>query len=186
MKPQVSFSLNFASLFNVLRDRSSVLSSQNFIWFLQKEPTFGCSGEISPNLHFDRLLLLKLYKISVKKVHRSYVSWHCIVVENLNNNQCFVSKMTRVWWILIGALNKKFKKFALWLAPVVQVYNVWPKKYRGVTFHNTDESCKIWRKTELWFGKWHDEFGKFSSEHLKVSKLVLSWDPFVQIRKCIS
>ena len=60
------------------------------------------------------------------------------------------------------------------------------KKYRGVIFHDTEESCKIWRKTDLWFGKWHEEFGKFSSEHLKVSKLVLSWDPFVQSRKCMS
>ena len=60
------------------------------------------------------------------------------------------------------------------------------KKYRGVIFHDTEESCKIWRKTDLWFGKWHEEFGKFSSEHLKVSKLVFSWDPFVQSRKCTS
>ena len=43
------------------------------------------------------------------------------------------------------------------------------KKYRGVMFHYTEESCKIWRKPDFWFGKWHEEFGKFSSEHLKVS-----------------
>ena len=30
------------------------------------------------------------------------------------------------------------------------------------------------------------KFGKFSAEHLKVSKLVLSWDYFVQSRKCMS
>ena len=29
----------------------------------------------------------------------------------------------------------------------------------------------------------HEKFGKFSSEHLKMSKLELSWDPFVQSRK---
>ena len=60
------------------------------------------------------------------------------------------------------------------------------KKYRGVIFHDTEESCKIWRKTDLWFGKWHEKFGKFSPEHLKVSKLGLWWDPFVQSRKCMS
>ena len=60
------------------------------------------------------------------------------------------------------------------------------KKYRGVIFHNTEESCKIWRKTDLRFGKWYEEFGKCSSEHLKVPKLVLSWDPFVQSRKWMS
>ena len=46
----------------------------------------------------------------------------------------------------------------------------------------TKECCKIWRKTDLWFGKWQEEFGKFSSEHVKVSKLVFSWDPFRQSR----
>ena len=45
---------------------------------------------------------------------------------------------------------------------------------------------QIWRKTDLWFGKWHDGFGKFSPEHSKVSKLGLWWDPFVQSRKCTS
>ena len=60
------------------------------------------------------------------------------------------------------------------------------KKYKGVIFHDTEESWKIWRKTDLWFGKWYEEFGKFFSEHLKVPKLVLSWDPFVQSRKWMS
>ena len=60
------------------------------------------------------------------------------------------------------------------------------KKYRGVIFHDTEESCKIWRKTDLWFGKWHEEFGKFLPKHSKVSKLGLWWDPFIQSRKCMS
>ena len=60
------------------------------------------------------------------------------------------------------------------------------KKYRGVIVHDIEEWCKIWIKTELWFGKWHEEFGKFSLEHSKVSKLGLWWDPLVQSRKCMS
>ena len=60
------------------------------------------------------------------------------------------------------------------------------KKYRGVIFHDTEEWCKIWRKTDLWFGKWHEEFGKFSPEHTKVSKLRLLLGPFIQSRKCMS
>ena len=39
-----------------------------------KFQTFDCSGKISPNLYFHRLLLLKVYKILAKKVQRSYVS----------------------------------------------------------------------------------------------------------------
>ena len=31
-----------------------------------------------------------------------------------------------------------------------------------------------------------EKFGKFSSEHSKVSKLELWWNPFVQSRKCMS
>ena len=50
------------------------------------------------------------------------------------------------------------------------------KKYRGIIFHDTEESHKIWRKTDLWVRKWLEEFGKVSSEHLKVSKLIFSWD----------
>ena len=60
------------------------------------------------------------------------------------------------------------------------------KKYRGVVFHDTEESCKIWRKTDLWFGKLHKEFGKILPEHSKVSKLRLWWDLFIQSRKRMS
>ena len=60
------------------------------------------------------------------------------------------------------------------------------KKYRGVIFHGTEGWCKILRKTDLWFGKWHKEYGKFSPEHLKVSKLGLCWDPLIQRRKSMS
>ena len=35
--------------------------------------------------------------------------------------------------------------------------------------HDTEEWCKIWRKTNLLFQKWQ-EFGEFWSEHSKVSK----------------
>ena len=48
-----------------------------------------------------------------------------------------------------------------------------------------EEWCKTWRKTDLWFGKWNEKFGKFLPEHTKVSKLGLRWDPFIQSRKCM-
>ena len=60
------------------------------------------------------------------------------------------------------------------------------QKHRGVIFHDTEEWRKIWRKTGLWCGKWHQEFGKFSPEHSKVSTLGLWWDPFVQCRKSMT
>ena len=53
------------------------------------------------------------------------------------------------------------------------------KKYRGVMFDSTQDWYKVWKKTGLRFQILTWGFGKFSPEHLKVSKLRLWWHPFV-------
>ena len=63
---------------------------------------------------------------------------------------------------------------------LLKVYKISAKNYRGVVSHDTEELCKIWRRTGLYFGKWHGEFSKFLPEHSKVWKLGLWCDPFVQ------
>ena len=80
---QVSFSSNFASIFNLMRDNSSVFFKLKLYMIFKKVThesaqfqIFDCSGKISPNLYFDRLLLLKVYRISAKLVQRIYVSWY--------------------------------------------------------------------------------------------------------------
>ena len=35
------------------------------------------------------------------------------------------------------------------------------KKYRGFMFDGTEYGCKIWRKTDLCFQRWHEAFSKF-------------------------
>ena len=100
------------------------------------------------------------------------------MMKNLKRNILVVSKWREgIWRISTCALeslkNLQYIMFAL-------------KKYRGVIFHDTGEWYKLWRKADLWFGKWHEEFGKFSLEHWKVSKLTLWWIPFFQSRKCMS
>ena len=82
--------------------------------------------------------------------------------------------------------TRKSQKCSLRCAPFEQVIFSELEKYRRAIFHGTEDWCKIWRKTELQFGKWHEEFDKFSPEHLKVSKLGLWWHPFVQSIKCVS
>ena len=93
--------------------------------------------------------------------------------------------------------HKKFDKFWLEHSKSSKIYTLmdsfWPKyimfelkKYRGVIFHDTGKWCKIWRKTELWFEKWLEEFGKFSSEHSKFSKLRLWWNRLIQSKKWIT
>ena len=76
--------------------------------------------------------------------------------------------------------TQKFQKFTLQWVGFEQMFEL--KKYRGVIFYDTGKWCKIWRKTDLWLGKWHEEFGRFSPEHSKVSKLGLWWDLFIQSR----
>ena len=56
----------------------------------------------------------------------------------------------------------------------------WPKyimfkinKYKVVMFDGTEYWCKLWTKTDLCLQKWHEEFDKFSSEHVWNSK---NWD----------
>ena len=105
-----------------------------------KVQNFDCPREISPNLYFDRLLLVKVYRISAKKVQRSYVSWHWRVIQNLKKNQFVVSKMTRVWWILILAL-KSLKNLHFDWSLSCKVYNVWPKKVQ--------KSCLSWHWTVM-------------------------------------
>ena len=69
---------------------------------------------------------------------------------------------------------------------LTKVYNVWTKKVQRIIFHDTREWCKIWRKSDLRFGKWHEELGKSSPKHMKVSKLGLLLGSFIQSRKCMS
>ena len=95
----------------------------------------------------------------------SFQSWH----EEFDKFWPKHLKASKIF-TLMGSFQAKYILFEL-------------KKYRGVVFHDIEEWCKIWRKTDLLLGKWHEEFGKFSPEHLKVSKLGLWWDPFNQSRK---
>ena len=135
LKPLFIFSLNFSSLFLSWEITLLYFFSWNFIKFLiyihtiwtkvthqsAKFETLDSSYEISSNLYYDRLLLLKLYKISAKKVQRSFVLWHLRVMQNLKKKQFSVSKITIIWseytklWKIctsIGLLYTKYIMFA--------------------------------------------------------------------------
>ena len=65
-------------------------------------------------------------------------------------NWLVVSKLTwRIWRILTQALKslKNFHFNGLLLSKVYILVEL--KKYRGVIFHDNEEWCKIWRKTNL-------------------------------------
>ena len=101
------------------------------------------------------------------------------MIQKLKNNWLVFLKLT---WGTFDPSNRRSKTFVL-------IGSLWPKyillelqKCRGVIFHDTEEICKFWRKIDLWFEKRLEKFGKLSPEHLKVSKLGLWWDTFVQSR----
>ena len=58
------------------------------------------------------------------------------VMQNLKRNLFFVSKIARIWWILIWAL-KSIKKLHFDWFLLCKVYNVWPKKVQRSIFHDT-------------------------------------------------
>ena len=108
--------------------------SWNFIWFLQKEPTTVQNFRLlTAQVKFHQICTLigyfcwKYIKFQLKKVWRKYVSWYQRVVQNLKKNLFFVSKMTRIWWILIRAL-KSLKHLHFDWSLLCKVYNVWPEK----------------------------------------------------------
>ena len=67
----------------------------------------------------------------------------------LRENWFVVSKMTRIWWILIRALKSSKNLHFDWSFLVI--FDL--KKCRGVIFHDTRKWCKIWKKCDLWYGK---------------------------------
>ena len=90
-------------------------------------------------------------------------------IRNLTN---FDLSTWKVWknfcfnWILVT------KKYIVFATKVQTSYLSWHWRDMEILKKNW---LVVWKKT------W--EFGKFSPEHLKVSKLEIWWDPFVQSRK---
>ena len=104
-------------------------------------------------------------------LQRNSVSWEWRMMQNLKWIWLFNSKLIwGIWRILTWAL-KNLKNLNFNELLLTKVYNVWAKKkYRGVMFDCTEDWCKIWRQIDLYLLKWHEEFGKFSSEHVRKSK----------------
>ena len=144
-----------------------------------KFQTFDCSGEISPNLYFDRLLLLKVYKISAKKVQRSYVSWYWRMVKNLKKTDFLFQK-----WQEFGEFwSKRYNLHFDW-SLLYKVYNVWPKNVQRI-YISWHRSFKRFEE-KLTCGLEND-MRNLANFHQNIWKCQ-NWyfHPFVQSRKCMS
>ena len=152
-----------------------------------KFQNFNYSREISPNLYCDKLLLLKVYKISAKKVERSYVSWQWRMMQRLKRNWLVVLKLTwGIWQILTQALNSlknlHFNKLLL-----TKVYNVWAKKkaqrsylswhWRTVKTFEKKLTCGLENDTRN-FANFHQSTRKFQNwdfDGILLSKVENVW-----------
>ena len=127
----------------------------------------------SQNWDFDGILLSKVENVWAENLQGSYVSWQWRMMQKLKRNWLVSSKLTwGIWRILTRALeNLKNLHFNGLLLNKVHVWT--KKKYRGILLDGIEYWCNIWKKTDLCFQKWHEEFSKFSPEHVWKSK---NWD----------
>ena len=81
--------------------------------------TFDCSCEISPSLYFERLLLLKVYKISAKKIIEE------LYLVTLKSDAKFEEKLIYCFkndknFVDFNPSTQKSQKIALWSVSFVQ------------------------------------------------------------------
>ena len=63
------------------------------------------------NLHFNGLLLNKVYNVWAKKVQRSYVSWHWRVMQNLKKTDLWFWKMA---WVIRQIFTRALESLKIW------------------------------------------------------------------------
>ena len=139
----------------------------NVIYFAQKEPikvqileSFEWSVQNSPNSsHFwdnKSVFLQILYYFSVSWDISSLYSFRWSFIYFQKKNPIKV----QIWWNFTLAV-KSLKFYSLMGSFCPNNIKFQLKKYRRVMSHDTEEWCKVWRKTNSWFQKWHEKFGKF-------------------------
>ena len=90
---------------------------------------FHVNSRKSENLNFLGLLLSVAYKVSTKKVQKSYLSWHWRVIKLWRKTNFLFEKWQREQW---KSENLHFDGLLL-----PKVCNVWAKKLRGVVSWKT-------------------------------------------------
>ena len=98
--------------------------------------------------------------------------WQWQMMQNLKRNWRVSSKLTwGIWRILTRELENKVHN--VWAKKITKYIMFELKKYREVLLDGTKYWCNIWRKPDLCFQKWHEEFSHFSPEHVWKSE---NWD----------
>ena len=151
-------------LMSFFKEQVSVTCS-SVLWHITFLPFFGSNIIYfwqKKHIKFQ-IFRLATARFKIHQIPHVIFSWHWRVMQNLERNWLTVSKLIwGVWLILIRSTRKSQEICTL-------MGSFWPKcimfelkNYRRVKFDSTEDWYKIWRKTDLNFQKWHEEFGKFS------------------------
>ena len=119
---------------------------------------FNTSSGISENLLFDLLLLLIVYYVWANK------STEELCVITLKKGAKFEEELT-------CAQHSKVSKFALqWKSFWLKYIMFELQNYRGIIRNYTEDRCKLWKKNDMWFRKWHEKFVNFTAvlKNLKI------------------
>ena len=145
--------------------------------------SFHARSRKSENFHFDGFILSRAYKASDEKVQKSYVSWHCRVMQNVKKNWLFVPKFPWwIWWILMRAVAS-LKTCTLMSSFCPKYIKLYMKKYRRVMFHDTEKWFKQKITLEKYaFSVWCNRLGavreKYSGSAGNIFDNCLAWSSF--------
>ena len=119
-----------------------------------------CSGQNSPNsCHFSNN-----ESVFLQVLHYSSLSWDITLLYFFSWNCKYVQQKEPI--------KVKIRWNFIWIVESPNQIKFQLKKYQRVISHDNKEWCKVWRKTDLWFWIWHEEFIEFSPNHSKVWKFL--------------
>ena len=101
-------------------------------WLVSSKLTWGIwqslvrALENLKNVHFNGLLLNKVYNVWAKKVYVSYIWWHWILIQHLKENWLVLSKMT--WGVIASFHQSTFESLKIWSGIDLSVQN-WYEKF---------------------------------------------------------
>ena len=151
--------------------------SWKFIWFRQNEPIRLSSAHVKFHQICSLIgsFCLKYIKFQLKQLRG--------VMSHDTKEGCKIWRKTNLLFQKFGEFwpeHLKVSKACTLISFFCEKYIAFDlKRYRGVIFHDTEERCKIWRKTDSWFEEW--DKGIRALESLKIGTLMGTL-----YRKCIS
>ena len=100
-------------------------------------------------LHFNGLILAKVYNVSAKIVQRSYVWLHWRLIQSLKETGlCFQKQTWGIWEIFIRAFESlQIETLTTSFCLKLKMYEL--KIYRGTMCHDNEEWCKNWSEIDF-------------------------------------